>query len=499
LSRVVFWNIQQFALPKIDDPDFTVTGKRRRRVAGGQTPNQASTARANLIAAVFAAAVPDIIVVIEVSSGADGQDRATNSGGMQGAISMLNTLRAGDAASEWRMVPPLRIGTGGPEETMAVLYKGITAAGTPAQVNRFFTGPNLWVGAQNGVSTVPAFGVVGNAYPGVVAAGDPDLNAMLVYPGNPVRNIPAGALHNGGGAIPEDTVAARIRFQQTAALGGGVMNAYGNYRQPYMVTFTEQDVAGNLEDLTIFGVHTPPNATAVNFITWMTNTAEVVDPLGANETRVIGGDFNPELTNLAGRPSGVYAPLNGATFHYMPLLQSPGAAGALAPAPPAPPPLPPSSFDVWQGYFATHILRSKTNVVSEFLWSSPNKLSAYPGYRYYGSEFGPNLTSIDNILVWPIQPAPGHNYLTTIMNLVVGTPFTAANAYVPGGGTAAAPPTGSIVLPSGMAPAAAGYAAWPVSPTAPLTNQGTRRHLTSWAQYGKIRSTSDHFAVFANL
>jgi len=488
MSRVLFWNLQNYAIAKVNDPNFTVTGKRRRSVAGGLYPNQASTQRANLISAVFVACAPDIIVINEVSSGDDGQARATNTGGMEGATWLLNTLRAANPAVGWRMVPLLRIGQAGPSETMAVIFKGITAPGAPGQVTRYFTGPNLWQGAQNGISVVPAFGVAGNAYPGVVAPGDPDLNAMLVIPGGAPRNIPGGALHNAG--LAEDTVAARIQFQRIPLLGGGAV-VYGNFRQPYMVTFTEQNLAGGLRNLTIFGIHAPPNVVgATQIINNLSTSVEVVTPLGANETRVIGGDFNLELLAAGGGPSGVY----GALAPYQPLVQSPGAPpGALPPPPPpaAPPPAP-TPLSVYRGYFSTHIKRSKKTLNSRILWSSATDASPYPGYGYHGSDRFPFVSSIDNILVWPRLAAP-YNYLTTIMNPVVGTPYV--GPYLIAGA-----PTGAVVLAAQMNAPLLAPLVWPPHPYAPFpTTQGGRAHLVGWTNYGRIRSTSDHFGVFAEV
>jgi hypothetical protein len=490
MSRILFWNIENYAIAKVNDPDLTVTGKRRRSVAGGLSPNEASTQRVNLIAAVFVACAPDVIVINEVSSGDDGQVRATNTGGIQGAVWLLNALRAANPAMEWRMVPPLRIGTGGPQETMAVLYRGVTGPGTPGQVTRYFTGPNLWQGAQNGTSVVPAVGVVGNAYPGVVAPGDPDLNAMLVLPATAARNIPAGALHNGGGAIPEDTVAARIAFQRTLPLGGGAV-AYGNFRQPYMVTFTEQNLAGALRNLTVFGIHAPPNVVgATQIINNLSISVEVTAALGANETRVIGGDFNLELLAAGGGPSGVYAPL----APYQPLIQSLGAPPGVLPPPlpPVPPPPAPAPLTVYRGFFSTHIKRSKKTLNSRILWSDAANASPYPGYGYHGSDRFPFVSSIDNILVWPLQ-GPPYNYRTTIMNPVVGTPFVAP--YLIAGA-----PIGTVVLAPQMNAPLLAPLVWPPHPYAPYpTTQGGRAHLVGWTNYGRIRSTSDHFAVFAEV
>jgi hypothetical protein len=365
------------------------------------------------------------------------------------------------------LVPPLRVGRrpGSKPETVAVIYQGVSGG-----VRRYFTGPNLWVGGANGHSTAPGFGVVGNAYPAAR-----NLDTMLVppvVPAVPVRNIPGGALYNGG--LAENVVAARTRFRLAGAPAYWV--DYQIYRPPYMATFTEADALGNVQrNLSLFAVHSPAvSGDAGVFIVYLQNTQDVVAGLGANETRIIGGDFNLSVLAPDGGPSNVYAPLGP---HYVPLLQSAGA-------PPA------ANLRAYRGYFATHIKpKPGTNTeATQFLWSDATTNAPYPGYGYIGSDQVANFYSIDNILVWPHQGAP-YNYQTTVMNSIVGTPFNAV-APIPGG----APP-GTAALAQQMNNAPVG---WPPAPNAPrVPNIGGRNSLTSWDNYGYQKSTSDHFAVFA--
>jgi hypothetical protein len=463
MTRVLFWNLQTFGINKIDDPSL-----RRGAGMGGLTFQQASVMRRNLVANTLVAATPEIIVLVEVGSGDSyPDDLATNTGGWAGALDLLNRLRIANPAMGWRLVPPLRVGRrpGSKPETVAVLYQGVSGA-----VRRYFTGPNLWVGGANGHSTAPGFGVVGNAYPAAR-----NLDTMLVppvLPAVPARNIPGGALHNGG--LAENVVAARTRFRLSGDPASWIN--YGVYRPPYMVTFTEADALGNVQrNLTLFGVHSPAVAgDAGVFIIYLQNTEDVVAALGANETRVIGGDFNLRLLAANGGPSNVYAPLGP---NYVPLWQS---AGAPAPV----------DLNAYIGYFATHIKHKYTSntEATQFLWSDPPNQSPYPGYGYIGSKFVANFYSIDNILVWPHQALP-YNYQSTVMNGVVGTPFNLV-APIPGG----APP-GTVALGQQMNNAPPG---WPPAPNAlQVANIGARNNLTSWANYGYQYSTSDHFAVFA--
>ncbi|MNN60227.1 hypothetical protein D3C81_1753960 [compost metagenome] len=100
-----------------------------------------------------------------------------------------------------------------------------------------------------------------------------------------------------------------------------------------------------------------------------------------------------------------------------------------------------------------------------------------------------NFFSIDNMLVNPL--VPGNNYQFTVMNPVSGTPFTVAGAMPAGVPIGTRPLAAQFTnVPAGMA--------WPQSPAA-VYAVGQARTLNGWANYGYLRSTSDHLALFAVL
>lgn len=463
MARILFWNLQTFGINKINDPSI----KRPREGGyGGLTYAQAAQWRESVLARVFRAAAPEIIVIVEVSSGdTSPSDLASTTGGMAGANYLLGALRQANPNHNWRLVPPLRIGKtpGSKPETVAVLYRGTSPDG---QTRRYFTGPNWWQGQYQGISFEPNTGNA-NDYPNGGNGGLPDLNAMVVPPGSNARRIPDGALHNA--RRYENQVAARTTFQIINEPGEYL--DFGVYRPPYMVTFTETDANDNVQrNLTIFGVHSPAVAgDAGVFITYLSQAEDVAGPLGANETRVIGGDFNLNMLAADGSNSGVYGDLPA----YTPLISSPGAP-------------PGANLERYKGYFATHIKSSKKTAAARFLWSNTPNDSPYPGYGYIGSRFVDNFYSIDNILVWPHRNAP-YNYETTIMNYIVGSPF----ANPPNN----APP-GTVNMLSGFYNA---LTVWPPQPDAPQANQGTRSNLISWPNYRYLYGTSDHFAVYATV
>lgn len=471
MTRILFWNIESFSINKIFSASMV-----RRRGHGGLTDNQAAIQRRAVINAVLAAAQPDIIVIIEVSSGdAWPNELATPTGGINSLAMMQFRLNAPPAVpGGWNAVPPLYVGSGGRAETVGILYRRSNNAGT---VSRYFTGPNIWTGGLGGMSVPVGAGVPAPYTVPPIPVGNVNVDGMLVPPGlGAVRPIPGGAQYNGG--TNENLVAARVDFDDTM---GAAIN-FNGLRQPFMATFTEATAPpGNVvqRDITIFGIHSPPTAPAsTNYITTLSTMQDVVGPLGANETRVLGGDFNVNLLNVNGTASAVYNPLIAGPGVYT-LLVDPTAAGI------------PANLDQYRGYFSTHIRGKDKTSGSQFLWSDPGGAgnSYYPGYGYVGSNFAPGpFYSIDNILVWPHQGAP-YNYQTTIMNTVTGTPMNAVAM------PADAPPPGTVVMAHQFTAPPMG---WPGAPTAAnYPGIGGAGNLTSWANYGRVRNTSDHFGILA--
>lgn len=474
MTKVLVWNIRQFGIHKYSSPWAT----RRGANTGGLTLQQASFWRQRVFVHVYNATLPDIIVVIEVSSGDSSPNHlASLTGGMNGCVFLLNYLRT--VSPHWRLVPPLRIGQGGRAEAMAVFYRGQRTAGG-VTTHRYFSGPNIWTGGYAGQSAVPDAAVAA-AYP-AAAGGNPDIQAMIVPPWTAVRAIPGGALHNGG--TNEDRVAARTTFREDNNGALGAILDFGAFREPYMTTFTETDNAGNVQrNLTLFSVHSPAvTGDQSVFVSYLASAYDIVSGLGAAETRMVAGDFNLNLLDPAGNCGGAYQPYQALIANgYQLLLRPAGAA--------------PVNLDAYKGYFATHIKRTPTlqqrTAASKFLWSQNGGNQAfYCGYEYIGSRFVANFYSIDNILVRPFQ-GPPYNYQTTIMNPVVGTPF---NAVV---GSPGNPPQGAIAMMHDFTNVIGG--GWPPAPAAPNWTLGGSGNLVSWRNYGHIYSNSDHFGVYANI
>jgi hypothetical protein len=456
MTRIVYWNLKQFSGNKIASGSG---GRVKGR--GGMPENTASFFRRWGILNVINALNPDILVVGEVTSGHRGPGQlVSDSQGRRGCLLLAQRLRAWDALADWRLVPPLQVGTGRRTEGVAIFYKGLTAAGG----GRFFTGPYRWSGGGAGAAMAPP--AVGVDYP-------PLIREALVGPSGgpaplPSRNVPNLAQHNGG--QPEAMLAASVTLHEAAT---GNVYDFGNLRQPYFCTFCETDAMGAVSrNLSLFAVHSPPDAVlAPAFLTILGDSAEVSGALGGNEVRVVLGDFNVNLLDAQAAYANVYANL----INYAPLLLPTAAAPAAGPF-----------RQSFRGFFTTHI---KPKPV---LWQQGAAALSYPGYAYMGSARVASFYSIDNILVRRgLGPAPASQ--VTIANTVTGVPY--ANPPGPAYPVMAAPP-GTVPVNHQFI----GYAGpWPARPDAPAFQRGLPNALMAWRNYGHVYGVSDHFAVFANV
>ncbi|NER22653.1 MAG: hypothetical protein F6J96_18530 [Symploca sp. SIO1C2] len=462
MTKILVWSIDNFSIST-----FHSTSLKPSQNQGGLTAQQAAQSRLQLLKKVLLASQPDIFVVIEVTSGDNRlSDLATFTGGFDGCSFLLNYLRTecNINAGDWRLVPPLKVGTGSKAESVGVFYRGTFEEG-----QRYFTGPNLWSGGANGFSVEPTSEVTSGAYPGT-APGVPNIRNFLVPSGEKPRTIPANALHNPG--IPEDQVAVRHQFRENNDdnTAGDYLDFQGT-REPYMVSFTETN-GTNVRNLTLFCIHAPDVSEYPDvFMTYLGETYDIVSPLKANETRLVCGNFNLNLLKSDGTDAESYQALTEKDYR---VLLTPAGE-------------PPTDLDSYRGYFATQIKDSDNTAASTFLWSDEDDKAYYPAYGYINNGVE-NLYSVDNILVYPFKDSP-YDYKTTILNPVVGTPLDKVAS--PSGD----PPQGTIAMEHDFTNAED----WPPAPTAPTWSSGAAKNLISWANYQHIKSTSDHFALYAEV
>lgn len=448
MTRILYWNIEKFASNKIANPST------KRTRGGALKANQKSVERLNYINLHWAltdnlgaVSPPDIIVVVEVSTAYDGRGNLVRGAGATGSQTLLTAIRATTGNAHWMLVPPLQTG---PREAVAVYFDSSNYA---------FTGPWHWPGGV-GPATAPA--AMG---PPPVAYAAP-FGALLPGTAAPVGGANAGT--------PQNRLAAATDFTFAAAhANAGAAAAFGTMRAPYWVSFAEL-TAGGLpvaRNISLFCIHSPASAVAGAYLAALNGLAEIADGIAADEVRVVLGDFNVNLLNNDGARTrnASYAALAGGGYALG--IDRPGN--------------PPAPINGWLGYFATHIKRGSKSTY----WSTAAKTDYYPGYGYVGSSIVPNLYSIDNILARYGAGAGGPMANVTVVNGIVGSRYDVI-APAPGN-----PPTGAYDLPIHMA--GVPFAAAP--PQAPAFSVGRRSAFNGWINYGRIRSTSDHLAIVADI
>ncbi len=453
MTRIMFWNVEKFSFNKIANPS------NQRQVGAAVSQAEAAAQRLELMIRMVQQANPDILAIVEVATGGGPPGTAVNAKGVNGARSLLNEMRARHDL-DWNLVPPLR--TSG-REGVAVFYR---------RTKLIFSGPYRWSGGGAGGTAAPGIAPGVPAAPGIPGAPYGGLLNGLIR-GN--RVVPLAAWYNVGAA--ENLCAAQTAGWTAFPMGGPVAPFLP--REPYLTTFAELGGphGGFLRDIAIFSIHSPANAlTAGPYLQALAATNQVVGPGAANEVRVVAGDFNVNLIDRAGRLAAPYEAL------LAPNLAPPNDFTlALAPPPPPPPvPFPAAG----RGYYATHIMPRR----QASFWA-PNG-DAYPGYGYIGSGRVANLFAIDNMFVRGSVPAN-----VTILNPVVGSPFIAYGpGYAPPAGMLTVNRRGGLPTPAAEPPAPA-----PVPNPAAAANIGQKRSFRGWANYGRIRSTSDHLPIVVDV
>lgn len=362
MPRILYWNIENFAIGKL-------TQLFVKRQFGGR-PRRANDAKGQYIldtlnATDQAGALldPDFVVVVEVSTGRAPGGSLVTGAGAEGALLLLDHLQ-NTPARYWHLVPPLVLGAGGNAEGIAVYYRS----------DRWrFTGPWYWNGA-----TAQALAAGARAYDGDWADALPA--GSNTRAGQP-SFMTAPAAPPGGGPVPPPQP---IYFPNA------------NNRPPFLTQFTE--IAAPNRILNLFGFHAPATfLLSMQATVTLATIPQVAAPLAANEIRIIAGDFNTNLnsTTRVGNAGGV--------------------AAGLSPA---------NAFNRLTGLgYVQHFVAADGGTMLKsvgFKYTSNNIANtngAFPEYGYLR-----NL-AVDNILT---RANPALAVQRCIVNRVIGTPTNAA-------------------------------------------------------------------------
>jgi hypothetical protein len=479
MTRILYWNINNFSLNKIADP---------------AAPADSWDRWQHILNDVFMPSGAHIFVVVEVFYRRVDYMTAgvPVGGGTEVAVmGLLDSIRAA-AGAQWMVVPALWSGLAGFCEAVAVYYNSnalqfvgpyvfgpdyAVASNTPPLLRGLPFLPNALPNArwQRPLNKPPTWPTGTQNYPGLWWApvgGGPPCLPLRLPPAGPV--LPAGL-------PPENQLAGQYEF---FVFGQQIHFPDQWNRSPYLTYFIDLTVPPPRRKIKLFAVHTSPS-TADDALAQLQNIVEL--PPGPNELSVIVGDFNVDTFEDRAAYNGLTG--MGFTLHFDSI--PPGLAAVNQNRRP---------------YCLTHYLpvaRATPFGTLNGVAPSPTQ-NVYPRFGYMGSMGGRryqtpvNRGAIDNVLTaygGGTAVAPFINN-KTIVNKVVGSPYNANNPAFPAP-AAAADLLGGVPFLTSMnvlVPTPQGHdrtnAVW-----AP-------NHLAAfqlWNNFGKIRSTSDHLPLLIDV
>ena len=173
MTRILYWNVNNFSFNKIADPNNLVAAQDRR---------------AHIVDEVLRGlpAVPDIFVIVEVYArtmevGTEGHPVYGNA--RLGSRALLTRIRAQTANANWSLIPPIWSGNYGFCEGVAVYYDQTTVQFTGPYVNGpdFRTADRTRSGAWRTAPIQRACRLIDTAQPG----GTPALPANPIWTPGP--------------------------------------------------------------------------------------------------------------------------------------------------------------------------------------------------------------------------------------------------------------------------------------------------------------------------
>lgn len=471
MARILYWNINNFSLNKVNDPT-----------------NQADShdRRTHIVDEVMLGlpAPPDIFVIVEVYArrtevSDEGVPIVGNA--RAGVLELLRYIRQ-QLHPNWMLVPPVWSGSLGFCEGVAVYYDANTMR---------FTGPNVYgpdyrtAGrSRTGTWLTPpierACPFADTAQPAMT----PQLPATWI---TGPRNYPFAWNNSLGtrvnpGLLNERQCAGQYQFYDAA--GARIWFPGTFHRSPFLTTFRDITPGFAGRTIKLFAMHTSPRYGA-DAVQELASVHELVP--GANEVTVVVGDFNADTFDRRAAYDGLIGQVGGPAGP-MTMLFTPDNAGA--------------TQANRRPYLLTHYLPTDVATPNGILGgvaASPQH-DVYPRFGYMGTMGGPlfqhlsNAAAIDNVLTrygfGTVAPA-AHN--ATIVNKVVGTPY---NRVVPAPANVTAELTGGLLSASSLL--------IPIPQPGGEDSTDVGNHwlvwlFQHWPNFGRIRSTSDHLPLVVDI
>jgi hypothetical protein len=471
VTRILYWNINNFSLNKIADPTNLVAAQDRR---------------AHIVDEVLRGlpALPDIFVIVEVfarMNDAALEGHALYGNARTGSRMLLTRIRTQTGNGNWALIPPVWSGKQGFCEGVAVYYNATNVQFTGPYVYGpdFRTAGQTRSGAWSTAPSQRACPLTDTAQPAMTPALPANPNwtpGPRAYSAAVWGNVLPNRVTPGGVLPTENMLAGQWEFYD--AMGARIYFPADFNRSPYYTRFLD---LANGRTIKLFAMHTSPGA-AVQAVQLLATVQELA--AANHEVTVVVGDFNVDTFTsratydaLVGNVAGTAAGL-GMTMAFR-------AEDALAIRPARLP------------YCLTHVLptaRATPNGLLGGVVADPTH-DAYPRFGYMGSMGGVNFqtpvntAAIDNVLTLyggGLAVGPATN--ATIVNTVVGQPYGAAGAIanvtaeLTGGLVVNSTLANAIPQPNGQNSTAAGAAA-------------TTALFQLWGNFDRIRSTSDHLAI----
>ena len=475
MTKLLVWNIERFSdskINKLSTKYVTAAGQVNRKYL---TESDHADIRLNHILDNLLSNVPDMFAIIEVSQGSLAPALPLPLGyGEQGCITLLRAINANlilsPGGGDWKIVPPLLTGTGGKREAVAVYYK-------PAVVT--FEGPNRWT-KKGSVPYVKGL-----------------KTSLYKAPWRKASN--------------NTNRAAQIDFQDATGKALGFPTAA--HRAPYYTVFKE--TGGMMRTIHFFAIHTTP-VDAVAGTAEIAKIKEIINfaavgGLGFNEVVVIAGDFNVSQSLPPAKILSSYGALM--KLGYQPAFVGPGPESITHLKPLTTyteedpnwdaQPFTRTAADPWKfspkRRFTPGFKGPIKPLVNEYY-------QEYPGYGYLS--YSPSDT-LDNIFTLYGAKAGAGPKQTMIVNRIVGAPYFNTKNFTKGVGAAVPALPGPMKAwgpPPAPPPAPKGgftYQSAMATSIPTLGNakkpQGQVNSFRGHDNYGKIRLTSDHMAVYIQI
>lgn len=255
--RIMMWNVENFSISKRNNNTW-----------------DRNQLRWNHILDTIRQVNPDIFVLIEVGSGGVAAGAIATGGAAAGVLRLFDDLNSPPPPPVFSVVPPIVSGKGGKREGIAIFFK---------HANLRFTGPWVWNGTASSPPRLRTGTVTRSPYNGNWAAALPNTHN---------QNEMAGQWMFSDTPTASDPRAAATNY----------FPSEGN-RSLFLTDFLDTSVTPNRR-ISLFAIHSPPQPNlAVKIPGVLAEVREVKSAPGANEVKVILGDFNINVRNHAQRVS----------------------------------------------------------------------------------------------------------------------------------------------------------------------------------------------------